>query len=457
MTETGAMSPIADRPDATPRGWYFLALLTFVTLYGVIDRRVFVLLADPIKAEMMLTDAQLGLLQGLGIALLGIIVTYPLGWLADRYDRRYVLAGCITAWSLAVVWCAFAGGFGELLIASAMVGAGEAGLAPIAYALIPLFFHNNKRQLANSIYVVGGLLGAGPAVALCGYLIELADWLRPNLPLALQALSTWRLTFLIAALPAPLFVVLVLLLRLPKNNRVSTSSEAVGGEPGSIDSGKIGLIQFFRQNLQTCATFFVSVSIVLIAVISVVTWWPVAAMRQFKATPIEVGNMQGIAFAVSGVVAMAATEVLMRLLRPRYGIITPLIIVWISFVGVAISLLLSTLAPSAAMLFLIFGFFSVFATSGSMAFPTVVQELGPAHLRGRMAGLYAVFGFIGVAIGPLAVGILSDQMGGQQDSLIKATAIVGTVATVIGSVLLLFCFRSYPKTFAAARALDARA
>ncbi len=454
MTESAVKSDAGVQPDSTPRGWYFLGLLTFVTLYGVIDRRIFVLLADPIKAEMMLTDAQLGLLQGLGIALFGIVVTYPLGWLADRYDRRYVLAGCITVWSLAVVWCAFAGGFTELLIASAMVGAGEAGLAPIAYALIPLFFYNNKRQLANSIYVVGGLLGAGPAVALCGYLIEFADWLRPNLPLALQALSTWRLTFVIAALPAPLFVVLVLFLRLPKSDRVLPGQACPDIAAMADDANRIGLIAFVRQNLQTCATFFVSVSIVLIAVISVVTWWPVAAMRQFKTTPIEVGNMQGLAFTVSGVIAMALTEVMFRTLRPRYGIVTPLVIVFISFIGIAISLITSTFAQDSATLFVIFGFFSVFATSGSMAFPTVVQELGPAHLRGRLAGLYAVFGFIGVAIGPLAVGILSDQMGAHGGGLIKATAIVGTIATIIGSALLLLCFRTYPITYEKSRLLD---
>jgi MFS family permease len=357
---------------------------------------------------------------------------------------------------MAVVACAFVGSFPILVTASATIGAGVAGIAPVAYALIPLLFYNNKRQLANSIYVAGGLLGAGPAIALCGNLITLAEWGQPFLPELFQAMSIWRLTFILLALPAPLFVILLLCLRLPKNSpRPPVPVNAPLSPTGP--QGEVGIGTFIRQNLRTCATFFLAVSIVVIGVMAVVTWWPVAAMREFGATPTEVGNMQGLAFSVSAVIAMLGTSFALRFLRPRYGVVAPLIIVIISFLGVGASMLLSLFAGDAATLFTIFGFFSVFATSGSMAFPTALQELGPSYLRGRLTSIYTMFSFAGVAIGPLLVGTLSDMSGGKGGGLIEATALVGTVAAAIGFILLLLCFNTYAATHAAARSYEALA
>ena len=126
----------AEQPDATAASWYGLAALIVVSLYGFVDRQVFVLLAEPIKLSMKLSDLQLGLLQGLGVAVFAAIVSYPIAWLADRFDRRVVLSACIAVWSLAVIACGLARDFNELFVASAIVGAGEAGLTPIVFALI---------------------------------------------------------------------------------------------------------------------------------------------------------------------------------------------------------------------------------------------------------------------------------------------------------------------------------
>ena len=119
-TSLAALPPVAlqREPDATAASWYGLAALTLITLFSVADRQVFVLQAEIIRVQLALTDFQLGMLQGLGVSLSVAIATYPIGWLADRYDRRWVLAACIMLWSLAVAACGLAQGYACLLYTS---------------------------------------------------------------------------------------------------------------------------------------------------------------------------------------------------------------------------------------------------------------------------------------------------------------------------------------------------
>ena len=147
----------ADAP-ASGSSWAFMLLLLVLMLYTIVDRPLFSLVVEPLKRDLGLTDLQVGLVQGLSVALFTAVAGYPLGWLADRYDKRYILAGSITLWSSCMALAGLAQNFGQLFLASALVGAGEAGLVPIAIALVPRLFHENLRQLANSMLLVGARL-----------------------------------------------------------------------------------------------------------------------------------------------------------------------------------------------------------------------------------------------------------------------------------------------------------
>src|SRR3569833_232441 len=134
-------SAVAFEKTHTPPGaWYALVALSVVTLYALIDGQVLALLAQSVKTDLDLSDTQLGSLRGLGSVLFSAIAVVPLGWLADRVDRRLVLAACILVWSIAVACCGLATGYWSLLLCMAFLAAGEAGLSPIVYALLPELF-----------------------------------------------------------------------------------------------------------------------------------------------------------------------------------------------------------------------------------------------------------------------------------------------------------------------------
>ena len=428
----------ATQPDASAASWYGLAVLIVVSLYAVVDRQVFVLLAEPIRIQLGLTDLQLGTLQGLGVSLFAAIVGYPIGWLADRVDRRWVLAGCIAVWSLAVLACGLAQSFEQLLLASAIVGAGEAGVMPIAFALIPEMFRRSKRQVANSVNMVVGRLGVGAAIAFCGFLTQIAEWSRPYLPLAMQGMETWRLTFFAAALPAPLFV--LLLLGLPVCGRAEPVRQAHADGPATA---LVGLGDFLRAHPSAVFGAFGGLAVVTFGLVASAVWLPVVAMRQYGATPLQVGNALGIATFVASAIGMMFTVYGLRWLAPRLGPRLPVIALALACGLGGLCALALPLASSAEGLFLIYGVLMTFLMMGFMTYPTVLQELAPTHLRSRF---FAISGVLGIAIpsgAPPLVGFLSDQVKQRPDGLLLVTVAVTAMAMIAACAILFWSSRTY--------------
>jgi len=434
-TNFAALPPAAldGEPDATAASWYGLAALILISLFSVADRQVFVLQAEVIRVQLALTDFQLGLLQGVGVSLSVALATIPIGWLADRYDRRWVLAGCIMLWSLAVAACGLAHDYTSLFVASAMVGLGEAGLAPITLALIPEMFRNDKRQLANSLSVVVGRLGMGVVIAFCGFLTVLAESARPYLPAVLQTMESWRLTFFAAALPAPFFV--LLLLTLP------VSAHTAGSRPSAVGSGEVapaaagtGALEFIRANLAGVGGFFVSVTLVTFAATAVGTWLPIVAMRQFGATPLQLGNALGSATLVSTLIGLLASVCGLRWLRARVGVQLPVLTLALGCAACALSSLALLLPSGLDALFVVFGVYLTALSLVGMTFPTVLQNLAPPHLRSRMFALLGTLAMLCASVAPPLVGLLSDQMRHRSDGLLLVTATLGGAAFLLAAL-----------------------
>ena len=118
-------------PRVTWRTHLSLALLALVYIFSFIDRQVIAILIEPIKTEFGASDTQMGLLTGLAFGLLYAALGVPVGKLADRYNRRAIVAVCCGLWSLATMACGFAHHFWQLLLARMSVAIGEAGgMAP---------------------------------------------------------------------------------------------------------------------------------------------------------------------------------------------------------------------------------------------------------------------------------------------------------------------------------------
>lgn len=408
-------------PRAHSASWS-LALLILLGLYTYMDRQVIGLQAEPIRQALGLGDAQLGLVQGAAVALVTAIAGYPLGWLADRGDRRRVLAACLVAWCVAVALCGLATSFAALLLASALVGAAEAGLLPIAYAAIPEWFEGRRRQLANSAFVFLGRLSAGLMIVASGALIHAIDVGRPSLPEGLQGVATWRLALVATALPGLLLVPLVLRLA-PMQARAAVQPRG-------------GVLAALRSHPAAFATLIVGAGLLSLGANALGTFVPVAAARAWGLPPLEAGRGMGAAAMAGAISALATTALLGRLtdLARR-----PAIAMAVASAALAVAALAALGLPmawNAATFFALFGLGLAGVMTAAMLLPTALQPLCPAPVRVRLMSLFVGTTLVVGSVGPLAVGALSDGLGGSGRALITAMTAVALVAYVAAAMLL---------------------
>ena len=155
---------------------YVLFILVVVYTFNFIDRQIVGILAVPIKAELDLSDIQLSLMGGLAFALFYTFLGIPIAMLADRHSRTWIMTGALAIWSAMTAACGFAQNFIQLFLARLGVGVGEAGGVAPAYSLIADYFPAEKRARALSIYSFGIPIGSALGILLGGVLTTYLGW-----------------------------------------------------------------------------------------------------------------------------------------------------------------------------------------------------------------------------------------------------------------------------------------
>jgi len=145
--------------DAGWYKWVVLGMLTLVYTCNFIDRQIVVILAEPIKGELGLSDSDLGWLTGFAFACIYVILGIPLARYADKSNRKNIVTACLAIWSAMTVVSGMAANFLQLLLARVGVGIGEAGCSPPSHSIISDYFPEKKRATALSIYSMGIYIG----------------------------------------------------------------------------------------------------------------------------------------------------------------------------------------------------------------------------------------------------------------------------------------------------------
>lgn len=427
-----AEGPTDVGPQRAPfTAWYALAVLAVVTFCSLLDRQILILLAEPIRRDLGLSDLQVGLVQGFGVALFAALAGFPLGWAADRFDRRIVLATCIAWWSCAVVGCALANSFPALLLSGAMVGAGEAGLAPVMYALIPLFFFGRQRQIANSVAAMASVGGGALAFTAAGQIVALAGSASVTLPAPLASLAQWRLSLIAAAALAPLMILLVLSIRVPRTRR------ATNAPPRASETAPSARDYLWRHR-GAYLRFYLGGAIGSFAFAALSVWLAVAVARIFGEKPADLGAAFGLAQISSAACGFLLSLAAARLWSARVGPLLPVRMMWSGMAVAGLVLLSLPFATTATQVYIVYAGAGAFLTFAAMAFPTALQTISPPGLRGRLASIQFIASMLVASSAPPIVGAVSDRLGGA-NGVLQAVAIVAIPALVIGALLLRSC------------------
>jgi MFS family permease len=201
---------------ASWRSWYTLALLWVIFLLSCMDRSVLAILVQPVKAELQLTDLQMGILTGFAFSIVYAICSIPVSRLADRGYRHRVIWIALIVWGIFSASCGLARSFLQLVICRFGVGGAEAGVSPSSQSIVYESFPPRLRNTASAIFQSGGATGILLAFALGGWL---------------ESRVGWRMTFVIVSLPSLLLAGLFLL-TIP--NTQPRRAAALGERSGSF-------------------------------------------------------------------------------------------------------------------------------------------------------------------------------------------------------------------------------
>lgn len=383
---------------------YALGLLMVIYVVNFVDRQVVSILAEPIKQDLGLADWQLGLMTGLAFAVLYTVLGVPIARVAERGDRPLIIAASVAVWSAFTALSGLAQTFTHLVLARIGVGIGEAGCTPPALSLIADTVPAQQRASAVSVYMLGAPVGSILGLALGGLIADAFGW---------------RMAFVLVGLPGlVLAAIAALTLREPRRS-LRRATAAQDGAPT------------FREALKELAgkrTYWRVVGGVTIK--SFASYGALAFMGSFffRNFPAELAQMSatfglksagflGLALGVtSGVMAMIGTLLGGRLAdhfarkdARAYAIIPA--------VGAVAALPFSLAALNAGSLLAAFAFLLAPGLLGSMwlgpAYGVVQSLVRPQTRATATAVLLFVANLIGLGLGPLAVGILSDVLAGQ--------------------------------------------
>ncbi|WP_454754471.1 spinster family MFS transporter [Cupriavidus necator] len=191
-----ALVASGERRSAPYKAWVLL-LVTVIYAFNFMDRVLMSIAAPAVKAQMHLSDAQLGLLIGLSFALLYTVLSIPIARLAERFNRVVIVSVTVTIWSLMTIGCGTAASYTQLIAFRAGVGIGEAGATPAAYSLLADYFPDKRRPLVFAIYASGVAVGAliasfvgAPLVKSHGWQTAFLYFGAPGVLLGLLALLT---------------------------------------------------------------------------------------------------------------------------------------------------------------------------------------------------------------------------------------------------------------------------
>jgi MFS family permease len=441
-TDTGAIGRAL--PKAPLSAWYGLFVLVMTTLFAFVDRQILNLVGPSLQTSLGFTDFQIGMLQGLGLAIFASVAAYPMGWLADRFGRRLILAVGIICWSLATGISGLQNSFGGLFLGTVGIAIGEAGVAPIIYAMIPDLFPERQRSTANFIFYGASLIGSGAGMAIGGGMLQWLSGSAHDLPLWLAQIDTWRLAMVLVALPGPLFCLLVLTMPLGGNSDRRPLRDAAAGGPAMI-----GFVPYARSQWRTLAYFFAVILVINIPLSSSLTWFPLALPRAFGIDPATIGVALGTAITIATLIGVFLPGIVLKLWRRPIDE-KPLLAVAI-FTGLAaVPTLFLPFATTAFHAYTIATIQGALGIAACALMPGLLQDLAPPHLRARVLAALTIATPFALAASPIATGTVSSLIDGPRDILLAMT-IVNLPSLVAAAILISFARRPYASTVRAIR------
>lgn len=403
---------------------YALAMLVAAYTFNFIDRQILTILQEPIKAELGLSDTALGLLTGFAFAMFYVSMGIPIARMADKGVRRNIISVSVGVWSFFTAISGMVQNFWQLLLVRIGVGVGEAGCSPPAYSMISDIFPPKERTTALSIYnfgVSGGIL--------FGFLA--GGWINE--------FFGWRVAFLAVGLPGILLaIVLRFALKEPQRGRYDTVQDQNQSEPPSLSEVLKTLWGFgtFRHLMPAAALYGM-------ACYGLLNWVPSFFIRTHEIGTGTLGTWFALILGIGGAIGTFATGYL----ADKLGHNNARWFCWITALAMGSSIpfilfmLLGNDAQLSLWLFIVPG---AMLTAYVAPILSTVLGLVNTNMRATSTAItLLILNAVGLGLGPLIIGFLSDYLAASMgsESLRYAMLYVIPAAMIWAIVHTLFAAR----------------
>ncbi|SFS09080.1 spinster family MFS transporter [Sphingomonas jatrophae] len=436
-----AAAPAGAERASSP-GWrgprFALAVFLVAYILSFADRQILSLMVDPIRRDLGISNVQMGLLQGFAFALLYAVAGVPLGMLADRVGRKWLIAAGVVVWSLATGACALAGTFAHLFVARAFVGLGEATLSPAAHSFLSDAFPPARLARAMSIYTLGITIGGGMALMIGGSVIEAVSASGSVILAVIGALRGWQATFLIVAAPGFLVLALVAAVREPARRR-----PVVNGGPTRVGSLGATLAWLWQERRSFFAIYASSVALGIMGY-GMSAWYPSLLIRTHGMGAGEAGRALGVVLLVCGSAGTLfggrfAERLTLRGHADANLRTVAMLAAAVTLPAVAAPLMplpLAVLALFAVATFLFNGYFGCSVAA--------IQLATPPGVRATNAALFLLANsLVGLSIGAAIIPTLDQTLFGNTGRIGPALSITALFAGVLAMASALSGLRAY--------------
>ena len=418
----GPGSSTASQPLAGHRTTLTLLMLAYTL--SMCDRMILSILVPDIKAEFGLTDTQLGLLGGISFALFYATMGLPIARLSDQYSRKWIIITSLVVFSLMTAFSGLAAGFISLLILRIGVGIGEAGVNPASHSIIADYFPPRRRAFAMAILMLGGSLGMILGFVGGGLIAETYNW---------------RIALVSVGVPGLLLaVVMARSLREPARGTFEAETPP---PPPPI--------------LTTATTMWANPAMRHLIAASVIAglvgygftqWLPTFFIRAHDLSQSQTGMLMAGVFGIPGAIGALVVGKWFDRLSIRgfqYGMRMLALVPFVTIPFFIAGLLADNLT-TATLLFIIPGFAANYVIGPTIA---MVQTLSPVHMRAVSSAIKMLcLNLIGMGLGPLLVGLLSDLLTPHHEEGALSVALAYfTLVGLWGSLHFWLCGRALAK------------
>ena len=382
---------------------YAMFLLLGIYVVNFLDRQVINILAEPIKNDLGLADWQLGLMSGLAFAVFYTFLGIPIARMAERKNRPYIIGSAVAVWSGFTALCATAGNFWQLIIYRIGVGVGEAGCTPPAHSLIADYAPKEKRASALAFYSMGTPIGGLIGLVMGGIVADAYGW---------------RAAFLVAGAPGLIFAALAFFTLKEPRRLLSAHAEKVRAASTATFSQTVAYLA------KRPTFWFIAFAAAIKAFIGY-GHAPFTASFFLRNHPAEIAALAddfglksvgflGLALGLISGTAGAIGSWVGGWIADKFGrkdlrayMVAPAIA---SLVTIPVYIIAVSIDSAAIALFVL----AINAFLGTLWYGPVYgtgQSVVPPHMRATAAAiLLFIINLVGLGLGPLAVGILSDYL-----------------------------------------------